>query len=316
MLESTNNHITSKEEKATENPSSFLRNFTHITIPAEIWLRKDISMQSKCLWAELRSLHCKERGGCFASDDYLCEFMNLKRSRLHELFKELKDAGLMQVMSFNGRQTIRRALVPNISYEIEKVDSSCPVFRIPDVRNSGQLSYIDNKVDNKALLSALAVGLENFFLNALKKNNPKHKPPSPNSWAKHFDLMIRVDKRTEQEIKDVIEWALNDPFWKKNILSAEKLRLQFDQLFLRMNDKSPKDVKAEEDSKKSHESHGNSAWLKKILSSCPEMPDKLTVHDNYVTLKTGKAYHPIAFHEQNFKQIITKFLKDSGYLKE
>lgn len=138
---------------------NLLRNFTHITIPAEIWLRRDVSIQAKVLWAELRSLHNKQAGGCFASDEYLMEFMALKRSRLHELYKELKDKNLMEIVSFNGRQTIRRALVPEIEYKESpdtsypptgqqvsgKPDTYCPENRIEGV----PAHNIYNKEDNK-----------------------------------------------------------------------------------------------------------------------------------------------------------------------
>lgn len=122
--------------------NSYLRNFTHITIPAEIWLRRDISMQAKALWAEIRSLHDKEKGGCYASDEYLMEFMQLKRSRLHEVLKELKDTGLITTVSFDGRQTIRCAIVPEVEYQTGQQvsgipDSSLPENRTPPIRKTG-----------------------------------------------------------------------------------------------------------------------------------------------------------------------------------
>ncbi len=101
------------------------RNFTHLVIPAEIWLRRDLSIQCKALWAEIRSLHDKNAGGCYASDEYLMEFMGLKRSRLHEIYKELKDKNLLEIVSFDGRRTIRRAIVPETEY-IESPDTSNP----------------------------------------------------------------------------------------------------------------------------------------------------------------------------------------------
>lgn len=142
---------------------SLLRNFTHLVIPSEIWLHRNISLQAKCVWAELRSLHCKKAGGCYASDEYMMEFMQLKRSRLHEIYKELKEHGLMTVVSFDGRQTVRRAIVPTVEYtdktegqagqqlsgkpdtenEVSgKPDSSDPENRIPPI-------YIENKEDRK-----------------------------------------------------------------------------------------------------------------------------------------------------------------------
>lgn len=133
---------------------NLLRAFTHLTIPAEIWLRKDISIQAKCLWAELRSLHDKEKGGCFASEDYLMEFLSLGRSRLYEILKELKDACLMEVVGCDGRNTTRRAIVPEVEYQSGqqlsgKPDSPSPESRTPKVRDPGFTPYIENKEDNK-----------------------------------------------------------------------------------------------------------------------------------------------------------------------
>jgi len=52
--------------------------------------------------------------------------------------------------------------------------------------------------------------------------------------ARSIDLMIRIDKRPPAEIIEVIEWAQNDEFWCKNILSADKLRIQYDRLLIAM----------------------------------------------------------------------------------
>jgi hypothetical protein len=49
-------------------------------------------------------------------------------------------------------------------------------------------------------------------------------------WANDFRLMNEVDHRTKESIKAVIEWTTKDPFWQTKIMSAEKLRKQFDAL--------------------------------------------------------------------------------------
>jgi hypothetical protein len=41
----------------------------------------------------------------------------------------------------------------------------------------------------------------------MKLNNPKVKEPNFTSWAKHIDLMIRIDKRTPEEIEKMIIWS-------------------------------------------------------------------------------------------------------------
>jgi len=47
--------------------------------------------------------------------------------------------------------------------------------------------------------------------------------------------MISIDKRTPENIESVIRWCQADSFWKTNILSPEKLRKQYDQLYMKMN---------------------------------------------------------------------------------
>ena len=65
------------------------------------------------------------------------------------------------------------------------------------------------------------------------KNNPKARPKTK-TWPAEIDKMIRIDGRTYEEIRAVIDFCQRDPFWQANILSAGKLRKQFDQLSLRM----------------------------------------------------------------------------------
>ncbi|MEN3130828.1 phage replisome organizer N-terminal domain-containing protein [Bacillus cereus] len=77
-----------------------------------------------------------------------------------------------------------------------------------------------------------------YLFEKIKENNLKQKEPSSfDSWANNVRLMRERDNRTLQEIKDVIDWCQNDSFWKSNILSTAKLRQQFDQLYMKMNER-------------------------------------------------------------------------------
>ena len=75
--------------------------------------------------------------------------------------------------------------------------------------------------------------LSKLLFDLIKKRNPNHKEPNLESWAKHIDLMIRIDKRTIEEIRGCINWCQQDSFWQNNILSTAKLRKQFDTLYLK-----------------------------------------------------------------------------------
>ena len=67
----------------------------------------------------------------------------------------------------------------------------------------------------------------------------------PDKWTRELGRMIERDGRSPERIGEVMEWALNHPFWRANILSPHKLRMQFDALELRMGSRksgiAPKD---------------------------------------------------------------------------
>ena len=68
--------------------------------------------------------------------------------------------------------------------------------------------------------------------------NPNAKAPKDDvglfKWCKHIDLLIRIDKKPDDELWDVLTFAVKDPFWSTNILSTESFRARYDQLFAKM----------------------------------------------------------------------------------
>ena len=68
------------------------------------------------------------------------------------------------------------------------------------------------------------------LLDEILKNKPDFKIPNLQKWADIFRLMNERDGRTWKTIGDVIMFATQDEFWRVNILSADKLRKQFDRL--------------------------------------------------------------------------------------
>jgi hypothetical protein len=82
------------------------------------------------------------------------------------------------------------------------------------------------------------VRLSDCLFEKIIKNNPQAKKPNIQVWAKQIDLMLRVDNRKPEDILSVIDWCQEDDFWKLNILSTQKLRQQFDRLWLQMTIKN------------------------------------------------------------------------------
>ncbi|MFD2696349.1 hypothetical protein ACFSUE_22410, partial [Sporolactobacillus shoreicorticis] len=65
----------------------------------------------------------------------------------------------------------------------------------------------------------------------IKSNKPNCKVPDKlDGWANEMRLMMERDKRTEKQIKYLIEWSQQDSFWSTNCLSPSSLRKHFDQM--------------------------------------------------------------------------------------
>lgn len=89
----------------------------------------------------------------------------------------------------------------------------------------------------------IGIGLAEFFLGLLDQRNyawPINKKtgivkrPNLQAWAAGFDEIIRLDGREPQDIEKVLRWCQTDSFWRNNILSPAKLRIQWAQLELKM----------------------------------------------------------------------------------
>jgi len=117
-----------------------------------------------------------------------------------------------------------------------------PIYQGSDIDNqpanqptTNQQLTTNKNVKNKTYTSdSPEVGLAELLLQKILSRNPKHKRPNIQTWAKDVDRMIRLDGRTADDIRAVIEWCQSDSFWMNNILSTAKLREKFDQLVLKM----------------------------------------------------------------------------------
>jgi hypothetical protein len=66
------------------------KGFKGVWIPAVVWNIKDLSIIEKILLVEIDSLDGVKKGGCFASNGYFAEFLNLSKSRVSEVINGLK----------------------------------------------------------------------------------------------------------------------------------------------------------------------------------------------------------------------------------
>lgn len=76
------------------------------------------------------------------------------------------------------------------------------------------------------------VRMSEILFSLIQKRNPGHKKPNIQEWAGSIDKMICFDNRRVDDIEAIIRWCQEERFWQNNILSTEKLRKQFDTLYL------------------------------------------------------------------------------------
>lgn len=93
------------------------RDFKGIWIPQEIWLAEDLTIHEKVLWAEIHSLYDREKGGCFASNEYLTKFFDIHERQIQRMMLNLKRKGLLIQVAFNGRTRILKAVLPQENFE-------------------------------------------------------------------------------------------------------------------------------------------------------------------------------------------------------
>ena len=108
-----------------------------------------------------------------------------------------------------------------------------------------------NKKDNKGkkdkkkisfVETSMPFRLAEFLFRCVRKNKADFKEPNLQTWAKHADLLLRIDRRDPAEVEKVIRWAQADNVpnssgfcWAVNILSTQSLRRHYDKLVMAMN---------------------------------------------------------------------------------
>lgn len=224
-------------------------NFYMLT--AQILNDKNLNHAEKLTMAILNGLS-HEDGTCYPSNEWLAEKLDIKERAIKDILMNLEKNNYIK------RTILSCATNPFKKTRIIYVNSNfklclpraenCPIGEAENCPVDGQKTacIIDKKnlIEEEPRPSASpppqAVEISLKLEEAIQKTKPDIKKPNIQSWAKEIDLMLRVDKRSVENVNKIIEWLPSSDFWSKNILSAEKLRLQFDKLELEMRREPPK----------------------------------------------------------------------------
>ncbi len=211
----------------------------------EVFMNRDC--QEKCLWAEIHSLYDPEKAGCYASNDYLCEFIGVKERRLQEMLANLKHLGWLVQVYFDGRNRIIKAVVPPEDFKPQvragqrcgKVHPSDAEKCTSEVQFSAVDSYNidisrDSNIDTpicpqpekvakapgarvsslpkKAKKEEVSSDAKEFlpqFIKVIKDFKPTYVVKNEINILKSIQEML-MDGRKPEEILRVLAWAVKD----------------------------------------------------------------------------------------------------------
>ncbi len=168
--------------------------------------------------------------------------LNMKESTLRNRIKKLQNMANLDIKSDTHYSLITVINWESYQGEEKKEDRLKDSQRTAKGQPKDTNKNDKNDKNEKTFISdSTEYGLSELLFNEILKNNPNHKKPNLQTWAKEIDRMIRLDKRTPADIREMIIWVQGDSFWKCNILSAAKLREKFDQLWVKMKNGSKGD---------------------------------------------------------------------------
>ena len=102
------------------------------------------------------------------------------------------------------------------------------------------LLYKSTKIKNISVETLDEYRLGEILYQNILFNNPRAKKPNFKKWAKTFGLMSRVDKRSAEEIADMIRWIhMPNNFWNSVVLCPNSLRKYYDRLVLKRKLEDP-----------------------------------------------------------------------------
>jgi predicted phage replisome organizer len=175
-----------------------------------------------------------------------------------QLFKQFRmieviEGGMIEIVNFNKRQDLeviefRKEQNRLRQQKYRSKQRNALLTHNETVTNDIREDIEKIREDERRIISETeAYKLTELFFNDLMTiNNPtrynKNKPDLI-TWSDHLRLLNERDGVLYKDMQPVWLWAMKDSFWKGNILSTEKFRIQFDALKSQMNRSNDKQNK-------------------------------------------------------------------------
>lgn len=193
-----------------------------------------------------------DRGSFITSEKKLMEKWGWSKSKVRAFLSLLENQSMI-VKKTDSKKTTLEVLNYCIYQDFETTkepqkDRKKTAKELQKDTNNNDKNVKNDKKDtssrtNKFADDSIELSLASELFNLVLGNNQNAKQPNLQTWAKDFDLIIRVDKQSAEDVRKVMKWSQKDSFWQGNILSPGALRKQFGKLVVQMKTRGDKVAK-------------------------------------------------------------------------
>lgn len=230
-------------------------------IPANVRYDSELTPNAKLLYGEITAL-CNEKGYCWATNKYFADLYMVSVVSVSKWINLLVKKGYLSsdLIYKDGTKEIEGRYLRIVSYPIKEKFNTPIKEKFKD--NSTSINNTNNKeimseqssddtpllnldTTNQSLEVKITKSFFDLFRNNQKENGvtifTKYDKTKLKTWLVHVKRMIEIDKISIEDLREVHVW-LSDPkyrnseFWRKNIISTQKLREQFPKLQSAMKD--------------------------------------------------------------------------------
>ena len=218
------------------------------TIPKVVVQDEDLSIEAKAIYSYIAS-YAGAGHTAFPSVSITTKHLGISKNRYYKHRKYLEDKGYISIERVRTENGFSKNIYTlNSTVRIQNVDIRNVDIRNVDIRNEytnnnnsnnnnsnnnsskkdsqqSQKRYADDSQYMKAAI---------YLFEKIKERLPNKKEPNFQNWADEVRKTVELDGVPIERYKQVLDWSQNDDFWQANILSTNKLRKQFDTIYLQM----------------------------------------------------------------------------------
>ncbi len=246
--------VESEEPELAASPQAEEGHIDFANELAEVLAKVNLSAyESRILWALWRKTYGWHKKTDQISVTKFQEATGIKRRHVHRTLNELTQRNIVtrignsRIITYGFQKDYTKwkdVTKRGNDAGISRVSGQVKKNIVTRIGNRSLPKGVPTKETNKRKIyveGCIELRLASFLLSEIQKNKPDFKQPNLQTWAREFDLAMRVDKRSAEAIVQVILWAQSDHGdggkwggWAVNILSPGSLRKQFDRLELAM----------------------------------------------------------------------------------